>query len=206
MAGVVSEHFSPVNVSTVPKQCRSLQNWTFILFFYHSNIVRFKMLGLFLNPLTANTKYSRHNMGFYCNQFKCIYLEDQKPIVNMLLNLQNLTSNFEHLLKKFEPHSLSVFEIIHSKERGYLKHTTCYFKTSLGSQRVSGSQTLQKSEKENVYPTFPSFWQRERESWETPLLVRYEIFGLFFNPLTADAKYSCQKMWNSSQHIQIHLS
>ena len=70
IAGPFSEHPSGVNVLTGGKNCRSLQESTFILLFHHSDIdrtgkhpflVRSKILGLLISPLTADAKYSRHN-------------------------------------------------------------------------------------------------------------------------------------------------
>ena len=77
-------------------------------------------------------------------------------------------------------------------------------RVAFGNQRVNGSQTLQKSAKENFYPTFSSFWHRW--SWKTFLLVRCEILGLHVNPLTGDARYPPQCKGNLVQPIQVHLS
>ena len=38
------------------------------------------------------------------------------------------------------------------------------------------------------------------------LLARFEILGLFLNPLTSEAKYSRNNMGNLPQPIQVHLS
>ena len=52
----------------------------------------------------------------YHNQFKCNYLKNQKDFGNILLNFWNV----HKILNVDEPHSLSIFEIIDSKRRGFL--------------------------------------------------------------------------------------
>ena len=60
------------------------------------------------------------------------------------------------------------------------------FRTPFGSQRVNGSQILQKSAPENVLAIVSLF--RDKLSSKTSLIVRSEILGLFFNTVTADDK------------------
>ena len=65
-----SEHPLAVNVLMGPKHCRSYQESTSVLLFHRTgtdragkrpSLVRSEILGLFVNPLTADAKYSRHN-------------------------------------------------------------------------------------------------------------------------------------------------
>ena len=74
------------------------------------------------------------------------------------------------------------------------------FTRSSGNQRVNRSQTLQKSERGPSYPLSPSFWHRS--SLGKYLLLKYDILGLFINPLTGDAKYSRHNTRDLPQLIQ----
>ena len=83
-------------------------------------------------------------------------------------------------------------------------HNRSSFRTPFGSQFVNGSQTLLKTGREHIYPTYSLF--SHTQSWRTSLLVRSGILGLFFNTLIADAKYSHHNAGNLEQPVQIHLS
>ena len=84
-----------------------------------SLLVRFEVLRLLVNTLTADDKYS------------CIYRENLPEPIQMHLSLKvkssfhffvaflKLTSSFEHL-KKNKPLSLSISEIIDSEKRIHL--------------------------------------------------------------------------------------
>ena len=78
------------------------------------------------------------------------------------------------------------------------------FRTPFGSQRVNGSQILQKSAPENVLAIVSLF--RDKLSSKTSLIVRSEILGLFFNTVTADDKYPCHNRKNIAQSIRMQLS
>ena len=49
-----------------------------------SLLVRSEILGLFVNPLTADAKDSRDDTPICFNQFKCIYLKNQKLFGDIL--------------------------------------------------------------------------------------------------------------------------
>ena len=83
IAASASEHPSAFNVLTGPQYCRSQQESTFILLFLsfrHGQnkkthlLVISKSLGPFVNPLTADAKYSRHVKGKLRQPLKCLYL------------------------------------------------------------------------------------------------------------------------------------
>ena len=52
--------------------------------------------------------------GIYCNQFKCIYMKNPTLFLDILFNFQNQHENLNILEKELQPHSLSIFEMIHS--------------------------------------------------------------------------------------------
>ena len=82
-------------------------------------------------------------------------------------------------------------------------HNKSCFIAPFGRQRVNGTQTLQKSPRQHIYPTFWSFWSKQ--SWKMSLLARSKVLGLFVNPMTVDAKYSRHNTGTLRQPIEMHL-
>ena len=70
------------------------------------------MLGLFVNTLTGDEKYSRHNRENFPPQIEMIFCRNPKPFCTFYIPFMTSTSNFEYFEKKSESHSLSVSEII----------------------------------------------------------------------------------------------
>ena len=79
-----------------------------------------------------------------------------------------------------------------------------WFRTPFDNKRVSGFQTLLKTERHHYYPTFP--WSREKLSVKKSTLAWSDILWLFVNTFTADGKYSRHKMQNFSQQLQTPFS
>ena len=83
-----------------------------------SALVRSKILGLFVNTLTAEYTYSRRNMQTFTQQVLPLSLK-QKLFLDFLLRFWN--HEMENIFKKKgESSSLSISEIIDSKRGGYL--------------------------------------------------------------------------------------
>ena len=61
------------------------------------------------------------------------------------------------------------------------------FRSSFDSQQVKGSQTLVKSAWEQFYHIFSLLWREK--ILRMSFLVKFEIFGVSVNKLTADDKY-----------------
>ena len=72
------EHFSAIFSSFWYRQSKKT-----------SLLVRSEILGLFVSPLTADSVLTII-WGIYRNQFKCIYLNNQKPLLDGLLYFENL--------------------------------------------------------------------------------------------------------------------
>ena len=99
-----------------------------------SALVRSKILGLFVNTLTAEYTYSRRNMQTFTQHIQTPLSLKQKTFsgffivrskilglfVNTLTAFLKSTSNREHFQEKGESSSLSISEIIDSKRGGYL--------------------------------------------------------------------------------------
>ena len=85
-----------------------------------SALVRSKLLGLFVNTLTAEYIYSRRNMQTFRQEVQTPLSLKQKPFSAFFIAFLKSIWNGEHFPKKGESSSLSISEIIESKRRGYL--------------------------------------------------------------------------------------
>ena len=85
-----------------------------------SALVRSKILGLFVNTLTAEYMYSRRNMQTFTQQVQTWLSLKQKTLSGFFIAFLKSTWNGEHFEKKKEFSSLSISEIIDSKGGGYL--------------------------------------------------------------------------------------
>ena len=85
-----------------------------------SALVRSKILGLFVNTLTAEYTYSGRNMKILTQQVQTPLSLKQKTFSGFFIAFQKSTLNGEHFRKKGESSSLSISELIDSKRGGYL--------------------------------------------------------------------------------------
>ena len=85
-----------------------------------SVLIRSKILGLFVNTLTVEYKYSRRNMQTFAQQDGTPLFWKQKTFSRFFIPFLKSTSNGEHFQKKEESSSLSISEIIDSKRGAYL--------------------------------------------------------------------------------------
>ena len=85
-----------------------------------SPLVRLKILGLFVNKLTAEYKNSRRNMQTFAQQVQTPLSLKQKIYSGFFISFLKSTWNVEQFQKKGESSSLSISEIIHSKGGDYL--------------------------------------------------------------------------------------
>ena len=85
-----------------------------------SALVRSKILGLFVNPLTAEYTYSRRNMQTFTQQVQRPLSLKQKTFSGFFIAFLKSIWNREHSQKKGESSSLSIPETIYSKRGGYL--------------------------------------------------------------------------------------
>ena len=85
-----------------------------------SALVRSKILGLFVNTLTAEYSYSRRNIQTLTQIIQTTLSWKQKTFSAFFIAFLKSTWNGEHFQKKGESSSLSISEIIDSKRVGYL--------------------------------------------------------------------------------------
>ena len=85
-----------------------------------SALVISKILGLFVNTLTAEYKYCGRNMQTFTQQVQTPLSLKQKTFSRFFIAFLKSTWNGEHFQEKGESSSLSISEIIDSKRGGYL--------------------------------------------------------------------------------------
>ena len=83
-------------------------------------LVRSKILGLFVNTLTAEYTYSRNNMQTFTQQVQTPLSLKQKIFSGFFIAFLKSKWNAEHFEKKGESSSCSISEILTPKEVGYL--------------------------------------------------------------------------------------
>ena len=82
--------------------------------------MRSKILGLFVNTLTAEYMYSGRNMRTFKQQVQTLLSLKQKSFSGFFIAFLKFTWNGEHFQKKGESFSLSISEIIDARRGGYL--------------------------------------------------------------------------------------
>ena len=85
-----------------------------------SALVRYKILGLFVNKLIAEYTYSPRNMQPLTQQVQTPLSLKQKTFSGYFIAFLKSTWNGEHFQKKGESSSLSISEIIDPKGGDYL--------------------------------------------------------------------------------------
>ena len=85
-----------------------------------SALVRSKIVGLFVNTLSAEYTYSRRNTHTFMQKVHTPLSLKQKTFSGFFIAFLKSTWNGEHFHKKGESSSLSISEIIDSKRGGYL--------------------------------------------------------------------------------------
>ena len=80
-------------------------------------LVRYEILGLLINILTGNDKYSRPNKGNFPQTFQTQLSEKAKTFSQFFIAFLKSTSNSDYCERKDDSDSLSISEII-DFERG----------------------------------------------------------------------------------------
>ena len=79
-----------------------------------------KILGLFVNPLTADDKYSVINRGNLWEDIQMQLSQKRKIFSQFFFAFSKFRFNFEHFQKKDDAHSCCIFELSDSEKRGSL--------------------------------------------------------------------------------------
>ena len=79
-----------------------------------SLLVICKILGLFVNPFSANDKYSLLNRGSLLQHFQIQLSKKRKIFFQFVFAFSKFRFDFEHLQKIDDPHSWCIFELRYS--------------------------------------------------------------------------------------------
>ena len=82
--------------------------------------VWYEILRLFVNPLTADDKYSDSNMQNFPQQFQTPLSQKQKFFSGFFIAFLKCALNLEHFQEKDEYPSVIISEIIDAERRGCL--------------------------------------------------------------------------------------
>ena len=85
-----------------------------------SALVTSEIFRLFLNTLTPDDKYSRHNIQIFWQQFQTLLSQKRKAFCRFLIAFLNCAWNLEYSKKKEEYPSLIISEVIASERDVYL--------------------------------------------------------------------------------------
>ena len=129
LKSLTSEQLSVIDLLTGTKYCLNLHSTTIILFFLwiwdklswkKSALVLSKILGLFVNTLTAEYKYSRSNMQTLAQHVQTPLSLKKKTFSGFFISFLKCTTNGEHFQKNRVSSTLSISKIIDPKRGGYL--------------------------------------------------------------------------------------
>ena len=138
------------------------------------------------------------------NRFKRSSLKNGKHFLKIILLYRNLHRILRILKKKTSFLALTFQKVFTLRNVVTAMLESSSFITPFESQRFHASQTLLKPILQHFYSNFPLIYHIL--SWETSLLVRSKILGLFCNTLTADHMYSCHIWEKLPQQVQTLLS
>ena len=162
------------------------------------------MLGLLVNPLTTDDKYSLLNRGNLLQHFQMQLSEKRKYFMNFFLNFPNLDS----VLNIFKTNMMLLADV-------YLKLRTpekvvrqmskeSHSRGLFNNQHCRLAETQLKSKRKHLYHNYWTLWAQF--SCKKSLWVICNILGLFVNPLSADDKYSLVNRDNLFQNLERQLS
>ena len=86
-----------------------------------SALVTCEIFRLFVNTLTPDDKYSRHNMQIFWQQLQTLLSQKEKTFFRLFIAFPKCAWNLEHSEKEEEYLSLMTTEIIASERDVYLR-------------------------------------------------------------------------------------
>ena len=168
-----------------------------------SRLVICKMLGLFVNTLAADHKYSLLNCDKLMEPIQMQLFIKQKRFL-FFLHIGSWINFWTFWKKKATLIAYVFVKLQAAKDVVGQMSKKSHFRRPFDKQHGRRSQTLLKSAQLNLYQIYWSQWMQL--SWKKSPLVIWKIIGLFFNTLTADDKYSVLNCDKLMQLIQIQLS
>ena len=85
-----------------------------------SALFKFEILGLIVNRLTADDKYSRRNIQNLTQELQTAISQKQKTFSGTFITYLKSIKNSKAFAQKVESASLSICEIIDTEKSGYL--------------------------------------------------------------------------------------
>ena len=85
-----------------------------------SALFKFEILGLIVNRLTADDRYSRRNIQNLTQELQTAISQKQKTFSGTFITYLKSITNSKAIAKKVESASLSICEIIDTEKSGYL--------------------------------------------------------------------------------------
>ena len=82
--------------------------------------MKFEILGLIVNRLTADDKYSRRNIQNLTQELQTAISQKEKTFSGLFITYFKSRTNSEAFAKKDESASLSISEAIDAEKSGYL--------------------------------------------------------------------------------------
>ena len=163
-----------------------------------------KILGLFVNPLTADDKYSLLNRGNLFEHLQMQLSEKQKIFSEFFFAFSKFSFNFELFQQKGESDSWCIFEV---KGLRKTRLDKCLKSPVWDDPPTSNMVNAPKRFWNLIERLCQIYWSLGRQiSWKKSLVVKWNILGLFVNTLTADCKYFLPHRGNWLQHFQMQLS
>ena len=85
-----------------------------------STLVKFEILGLFVNTLSADDKYSSRNIQNLTQQLQTAIPQKQKTFSGIFITFLRSRTNSDEVFKNDESPSLSIYEIIDGEKGCHL--------------------------------------------------------------------------------------
>ena len=157
----------------------------------------FKILGQFVNPLTAHDNYSLLIRANLLQHFQIRFSKNKKFFFNFFFFF--FTSwKIRFMLKHFQKKMTLIAQI-------FLKlRTPKILIRPFYKKHGNRPETLLKSERQHLYHIYWPMWMKFR--LKKSLWVICKILGLFVIPLNGPGKYCLLKRGNLLQRIQMQLS
>ena len=130
-----------------------------------------KILGLFVNTMTADDKYSILDRNNLTQPIHMQLSKNRKAFCQFLTACWKCRSNFKHFFKKEDLHSLSISEVTF-----WEMSKTSHFRRPFENPGKP-SHTLLKSAPQLLYNVYWWLWRKLKS--KKPLLPICKIFGLF---------------------------
>ena len=85
-----------------------------------STLVKFKIVGFFVNTLTADDKYSSRNIQNFTQELQTAIYQKQKAFYRIFITYLKARRSSNEFAQKDESPSFSIYEVINGEKCGYL--------------------------------------------------------------------------------------